>query len=154
MAHDGLITAERSVGGAYAVAAAFEFGAHRWRNAVFHRDEAVAVWFFAGRFDAAIEAIARRVARGLQIEIVVDEVDDDLHVTLRLHVAAHQAEREPRLAVAQCERGNDGLERAASGPVLVRARREREEFAAILQHEAQAIGHQARAHAAIVRLDD
>ena len=47
---------------------------------------------------------ARRVAGLLQVHAEVDEVDDDLHVALRLHVAAHHAEAHERLAVLRHER--------------------------------------------------
>ena len=97
----------------------------RRRHAVLHRHEADAIRLIARRFGAAVEAIARGVAGGLQVQVVVDEVDDDLHVALRLHVAAHHAEREPGLAVAQREGGDDGLERAPARRVDVRDARSR-----------------------------
>ena len=52
------------------------------------------------------------------------------------------------------EAGNDGLERALAGRVDVgMAVLQREEFAAILEHEAEAVGDESRAHAAEVGLD-
>ena len=42
---------------------------------------------------------ARAVAGGLNVEAVVDAIDDDLRLALRLHVAAHDAEGHPGLAV-------------------------------------------------------
>ena len=97
---------------------------------------------------------ARAVAGGLDVEAVVDAVDDDLRLALRLHVAAHDAEGHPGLAVLGGEAGNDGLEGALAGLVDVgMAVLKREEFAAVLEHEAEAVGDEAGAHAAEVGLD-
>ena len=97
---------------------------------------------------------ARRIAGFLQVHAEVDEVHDDLHVTLRLHAAAHDAERQPGLAVLGDEGGNDGVERPLARRVDVGvAVLEREQLAAILQDEAAAVGRHARAHAAVVALD-
>jgi hypothetical protein len=97
---------------------------------------------------------AGRVGGGLHVETVVDAVDDDLRLPLGLHVSAHDAEGEPGCAVAGGEAGNDGLEGALAGcvdigvPIL-----EGEELAAILKHEAEAVGDKAGAHATKVGLN-
>ncbi len=54
---------------------------------------------------------ARGVAGFLHVEAEIDHVDDDLHMALRLHVAAHDAEAHERLAVFHDESRNDGLKR-------------------------------------------
>ena len=97
---------------------------------------------------------AGAVAGGLDVEAVVDAVDDDLRLALRLHVAAHDAEGHPGLAVFGGEAGDDGLEGALAGGVDVGvAVLEGEELAAVLEHEAEAVGDEAGAHAAEVGLD-
>jgi hypothetical protein len=50
---------------------------------------------------------------------VVDQIDDNLHVPLRLHRAAHHAERQPRLPVLQDEGGMMVWKRALAGRVVV-----------------------------------
>ena len=54
---------------------------------------------------------ARRVERALRVEAAVDERVHELEVALRLHRAAHHAERAPQLAVAEQEPGDDRVER-------------------------------------------
>ena len=97
---------------------------------------------------------AGAVAGGLDVEAVVDAVDDDLCLALRLHVAAHDAEGHPGLTVLAGEAGDDGLEGALAGGVDVGvAVLEGEELAAVLEHEAEAVGDEAGAEAAEVGLD-
>ena len=75
-------------------------------------------------------------------------------LTLRLHVAAHHTERHPGLAVFRGKTGNDGLEGTLARRIDVGvAVLEREKFAAILEHEAEAVGDEAGAHAAEIGLD-
>src|ERR1700684_4412469 len=96
----------------------------------------------------------RTVAGGLDIKAVVDAIDDDLGLSLRLHVAAHDAEGEPGYAASGGESRDDGLKRALAGSVDVGvAVLEGEELAAILKHEAEAVGDEAGAHAAGGGLD-
>ena len=64
-----------------------------------------------------VHAPARRVDGGLRVLAVVDDAREDLHVALRLHGAAHQAEGRDRLAVLGDEGRDDGVERP-----LLRAR--------------------------------
>ncbi len=74
----------------------------------------------------------------------VDSVDDDLGLTLGLHVSSHDTEGHPGLAVFGGEAGDDGLEGAFAGLVEVgMAVLQGEEFGAILEHEAEAVGDEA-----------
>ena len=98
--------------------------------------------------------VARGVARRLQAHAEINNIDQHLHMALGLHAAAHQAEAHDRLAVFHHEGGDDGVEgplarRVNIGVALV----EREQGAAILENKAQPVGHQPRAHAAIIGLD-
>src|SRR5689334_15222758 len=94
------------------------------------------------------------VAGGGDVEAVVDTVDDDLGLSHGLHIASHDAEGHPRLAVLAGEAGDDGLKRALAGGVDVRVSVfEGEELATVLEHEAEAVGDETGAHAAEVGLD-
>src|ERR1700684_2685098 len=96
----------------------------------------------------------RTVAGGLDIKAVVDAIDDDLGLSLRLHVAAHDAEGEPGYAASGGESRDDGLKGALAWSVDVGvAVLEGEELAAILKHKSEAVGDEARTHAAEVRLN-
>ncbi len=53
----------------------------------------------------------RGVAGLLHVHAEVDHVADHLRVPLGLHVAAHQAEAQPGLAVLGDKAGNDRVER-------------------------------------------
>ena len=96
----------------------------------------------------------RRFAGLLHVHAEIDQVDQHLHLSLRLHVAAHDAEDEPRLAVLRHHRRDDRVERP-----LVRfqsigvLRVEGEQHAAILEGEAEFGRHQAGAEADVVALD-
>ena len=97
---------------------------------------------------------ARGIAGFLQVHAVIDDVDQHLHMALRLHAAAHQAQRHERLAVLLHEGRNDGVEGPLGGFVSIGVRRiEAEQFAAVLEHEARSRRDQPAAHATIVRLD-
>src|SRR5689334_14845722 len=97
---------------------------------------------------------ARRVAGFLQVHAEIDQVHHDLDVALRLHVAAHHTEADPRLAVLRDEGRNDRVERTLAGLERVRVTFfQYEELAAILKDEAESGRRHARSHAAIVRLD-
>ena len=60
---------------------------------------------------------ARGVAGFLQAHVEVEQVDEDLHVALRLHVAAHDAEAHHGPSVFGEHRGDDGVERPLAGGV-------------------------------------
>mmetsp|Transcript_19740 Transcript_19740/g.78614 ORF Transcript_19740/g.78614 Transcript_19740/m.78614 type:complete len:568 (+) Transcript_19740:124-1827(+) len=107
----------------------------------------------ARRIGRALVVVPRRVARLLQAEAVIDEIRDDLRLALRLHEAAHDAEREPRLVVLEGEARHDGVvrplpRRVDVGVVLL----EREQSAAVLQREAA--DRELRAEAVVVGLDE
>src|SRR5262249_35245099 len=55
-----------------------------------------------------VHAPARAVDRGLRVLAVVDDAREHLHMALRLHGAAHQAEGGDRLAVLGDEARDDG----------------------------------------------
>ena len=98
---------------------------------------------------------ARGVAGFLHIQAEIDLVGQHLDVTLRLHPAAHDTERFPRLAAFHHEPGNDGVKRTFARRVNVRvARLHREKFAAILKHEAEPGNNNTAAHPAIIALDE
>src|SRR5690606_39032197 len=64
----------------------------------------------AHRFRRAFVMPARAIPGGLDLEPVIDAIDDDLRLPLRLHVATHHPERQPRPAVLRREAGDDRLE--------------------------------------------
>ena len=86
----------------------------------------------------------RAVASGLDIRTVIDPVDDDLGLVLRLHVTTHDAEGHPGLVFSGRKSGNDGLEGPFSWLEDVRVTiHQRKQLAAILKHETQAVGDEA-----------
>ncbi len=152
-----LVAAEAAVGGAEGPAEGFEGFTGGVGDSGFEAEDAFGAevgGVFAHGLGAAFVVPAGAVAGGLDVEAVVDAVDDDLRLALRLHVAAHDAEGHPGLAVFGGEAGDDGLEGALAGGVDVgMAVLEGEEFATVLEHEAEAVGDEAGAHAAEVGLD-
>src|SRR5439155_23971539 len=62
---------------------------------------------------------ARPVDGSLRVLAIVDDAREHLHVALRLHRAAHQAESRDRPAVLGDESWNDGVERTLLGTDLV-----------------------------------
>lgn len=86
---------------------------------------------------------ARAVGRSLHVQPVIHAVHDDLCLSLRLHVAAQHAERDPRYAILRRKARNNGLERAFARRIDVRVPiLEREKLPTVLEHEAESIGHQ------------
>ena len=63
---------------------------------------------------------ARGVERGLGIETVVDDPPDHLEVALRLHRAAHDAERPEQLTLLEQHARDDRVERSLRRRELVR----------------------------------
>ena len=94
------------------------------------------------------------VAGRLDVHPVVDHVHQHLGMPLGLHVAPHQAEREPGLAVLGDEAGDDRVERplVRLQPVGVR-RVEGEQAAPVLEREAEVARDVARAEPVEVALD-
>ena len=153
---DRLVAAIRAIGKDHAMALAHqrahglvrEAGLEVHFTAVGHRG------VLASGLGGPVVLDARRVTGLLQVHAEVEHVDQDLHVTLRLHRAAHHAEAQPRLAVLRGERGNDGVERTLARRVAVgMVLAQHELLAAVLQDEAQARRRHAAAHAAVVGLD-
>ena len=97
---------------------------------------------------------AAGLERLLDGEAVVDDVRHELRVRLALVPAAHDAEAD--LVVALLHEGrDDGVQRALARRQRVRlVLAQREQAAAVLQHEAGARRHQSRAEAAVVALDE
>src|SRR6185436_10192337 len=91
---------------------------------------------------------ARRIARLLHVHAEVDDVGDDLRVSLRLVVAAHHAEGHHGSAVLRKHRGNQRMQGPFVRADLMRMPRlQRESRAAVLQRDAGVAGHEARAKA-------
>ena len=75
------------------------------------------------RLWATIVVEARGIACFLQVHAVIDDVDQYLHMALRLHAAAHQAKGHVGLAILLHERRDDRLEGALSGLIGIGMRR-------------------------------
>jgi len=125
------------------VAQPCQFAAEVRTQAVFHLD-----------VQATEPLPARSVKRLLRVHAVTQGVQNHLHVALRLHEAAHHAERPHRRAVTGQEAGDDGV----VGP-LARcqgvgvARVQVEVMAPVVQRHACARHHHAAAEAHVVALD-
>ena len=95
------------------------------------------------------------VAGFLNIHVEIDDVEQDLDVSLRLCGAAHDTEAEEGFAVFGNEGGNDGVEGAFSGCVGVGSSGlEVEHFAAVLEAETEFGWADAGAEAAVVALNE
>src|SRR5438270_6388396 len=76
-------------------------------------------------------------------------------MALWLHAATHHSKGFPWFAIFHDEARNDGVKRPFSWRVDVGvARLHREEFTAILKHEAEPGNHDAATHPAIIALDE
>ena len=97
---------------------------------------------------------ARSIPSLLQAHAKVDDIDNDLGVTLRLHRTAHDTKTHQRFSVLHDESRDDGMERPLAALYNVRMTLvERKQLSAILQHEAELSRRHAGTHAAIVALD-
>src|SRR5581483_1391585 len=97
---------------------------------------------FAHGLRRAFMMPTRTVGCCLHVETIVDAIDDDLRLSLRLHIAAHYAKRQPGHTVSRSESGNDGLEGPLARRVEIRMSiLQREELAAILKHKTESDGH-------------
>ena len=100
-------------------------------------------------------AEARRLARLLNVHAELEHVQQYLHVTLRLHVAAHHAEAQPRLAVFVGHGRDDRVVGTLARRELVgMAFFEREQRAAVLEHHACTRYDHARAEVVEDRVDE
>src|SRR5579872_2742518 len=95
--HDRLIAAEISRALDYLVTATRQLLLHCRIEARFHLHLPDPGALLARDLGAADVVPARRIARFLHVHAEVDDVSEHLHVSLRLHVTAHQAESEKRL---------------------------------------------------------
>ena len=135
---DGLVAAEFGDRRRHDLVAAVDQLTDSFRREAGFELHIAAVGFrrLAGGFGRTDVVNPRCVARLLQAHVEVEQVHENLHVALRLHVAAHDAEAHHRAAVLGDQRGNDRVERPLPGGVGVRtAGREVEQFAAVLQAE-------------------
>ena len=149
------------------VAVAAQRRRHLGRDSVLERDDDAAT-VGVGRARRLIalqpaargEAEARRVERSLRVHSVEQQVEQQLHVTLRLHEAAHHAKRRHQLVAAAVGRrrqhaGNDRVERPLPRAERIRvAVDERKVGAAVVQREAAAGGHEAAPKAHVIRVDE
>src|SRR5256885_808502 len=93
-------------------------------------------------------AKARLLARLLHIHAEINQVEQDLHMPLRLHIAAHHSEREPRLTIAENHRGHERVEWALAAFQAIRTLWiERKARAAIVQHNPGIARHKSGAEA-------
>src|SRR5688572_11756562 len=94
-----------------------------------------------------VVAEARRVDRGLHIHAEDEVIEQELHVSLRLHTAAHQPEAHVRLVATSVhgagdEAWDERVERPFSGgDGIGQTGRERESRAAVVQREARSEEH-------------
>src|SRR3546814_4464015 len=101
---DALIAPEPAIGLAQRPADFGEFSAGCLGHPAFEPQHAVGAEvgrILAHRFGRSLVMPARRVAGRLDFEPIVDAVDDDLRLSLRLHVAAHHAKAHPRHVAAR-----------------------------------------------------
>src|SRR5207253_10686817 len=97
---------------------------------------------------------AARLQRLLDAHPVVDHVDHELRMRLRLVPASHDAESDLHLALLE-EPGDDGVQRTLARRERVgQARLEREQGSAVVQHEPFVLGDQPRAESRVVALDE
>ena len=96
---------------------------------------------------------AGRIARFLQVHAEIDQIDEDLHVSLRLHsppITPNETSGAPSFVTNPgMIVWNGRLPGARRSGVVV----ESEKFAAILQRKSEPVGNHARAESAIVALD-
>jgi hypothetical protein len=141
--HYRLITAEQTWRDRQLVALCFERLPHLGSDRRFERESAVEV------------SEARLLARPLNVHPEINDVEQNLDVPLRLHVAAHHAEREPGLAVFEDHRGNDRVKGAfAAFEPIGRFLVERKSRAAIVQDDPGVARDQTRSERAEDALDE
>src|SRR5262245_384451 len=107
---DGLMAAEAAVARAELPSDVRERLLRFRGNAGFEPQQAHSLLFLPRRLRRAFVMPARRIAGLLHGETEIHHVRDHLRLTLRLHVAAHHAECEPRLAALQRKARDDRVE--------------------------------------------
>ena len=92
-----------------------------------------------------------RVARFLKVHSKIGDVNQNLHVTLRLHTTSHQSVAHERLSVFEQKGGNDGVERSFTrGVDIGMPLLQGEQLTAVLQHKSKAGRDESGAHTAVV----
>ena len=90
----------------------------------------------------------------LQIHPEINQIDQNLHVTLRLHGTTHHPETQPGLTILGYKGGNNGVKGAfVRGVGIKMPFFQGKELSTILQDEAQIVRHHARAHTAVIALN-
>src|SRR5271165_6344256 len=152
---DGLVAAEAAWRAPHElVSLGFERLAHLGRDCRFELHRTTSPGRLPGRFRGTEMAEPRGIAGLLHVHAEVDEVAEHLDVPLCLHIAAHQAEAEPGLAVPCDKPGDDRVKRPlarlqAIGMSLI----EGEEAPPVLEREAQLSGDMKRAKPVKIALD-
>lgn len=124
-------------------------------DALFHVDAAVEDFTDLGH--ASANADARRIERGLGVEVEGEHVEQDLDVALGLHEAAHDAVHGVQGAIRRV--GDHGRDDGVVGP-LARGEdvgvtlAEGEVGTAVLQRETAPLGDDAGAETAVVAVDE
>src|SRR6476660_7239637 len=108
--HDRLIPAKRTGCSASNFVPELQQVPFRFRReSEFQRDLPTIRHLFTGWFGRADMLNARSIARLLQAHPEIDKVQNNLHVALRLHMSAHDAEADKRLPIFRDKRRNDGV---------------------------------------------
>ena len=98
---------------------------------------------------------SRCLARLLDVHAEVDQVQEHLHVPLRLHVAAHDAKRQPRTSVLHDHRRHERMKWPLAGCEEVwMASTKREQRAAVVQRDAGVAGNDPGAETFVNGLDE
>src|SRR5690606_5281897 len=104
---------------------------------------------------ALVLANSRRLAGLLRVHAEDEVIEEDLHVALGLHVAAHHAVAEVRRAVLRHEGGNDRVKRALRGlDAIAMLGIEREKRSSILQADSGPGHDEPRAKAVVEAIDE
>ena len=96
---DSLITSKTADTASDLMASGLQFLNNRIRNSGFHLYDAESIPLFARRSRATQMSDASQITSMLHVHTEVDHINQDLNMTLRLHVSAHDAEAEVRLVV-------------------------------------------------------
>ena len=123
-------------------------------NPRFDEDGTRTVGRFSCRRCAADVANSGGIAGSLDVETKVDQVDQDLGVTLWLHVAAHHSKAKDRPLIACDHGGDDGVEWTLAGiKSIVVIAIERKQRATILQSESRIRGDHLTAESVVNTLN-
>ena len=153
---NGLVASERSRRADDAVSELLEFSDGVGADGGFEGDEATPViGGLSGGGGRADVSDSGGVAGLLHVHAEIDDVHQHLHVSLRLHVSAHQPEAQPRFPVLGDEGGDDGVEGSFVGFESIEVSVvQGEELASILQAESDLAGDDLRSEPVVVALDE